>query len=95
MERTEDMPEMSRSPKLQSDTLLLLAEQKEAPGCGHYQQPQTSLTSKLDRIIRDLYFAAPKPSEAEIEPKESQSFCLTDYQSHSQAPKCGKKGRPL
>lgn len=74
----EDMSEFLRSPKLQSET------PSEAPAYGPYEQTQTC------PIIRDLHFAAPKPSETEVEPQESQNFCLT-YQGHIQAPKCDKK----
>lgn len=79
----EDMSEFLRSPKLQSET------PSEAPAYGPYEQTQTCL-SQIGPIIRALHFAAPKPSEAEVEPQESQNCCLPD-QGHVRAPQCDKK----
>lgn len=58
---------------------------------GSMSRTKHLFTVKLGPVVNDLHFAAPNPSEAEVEPQESQSFCLT-YQGHSQAPMCGKKG---
>ena len=68
------MSEISKFPGLQSETPFLLAEQKSAPGCGHYEQTKTSRIIKLGTIINGFHFASPNLSEAEVELQESQEF---------------------